>query len=142
MCPVKPMEHTIDQNDSNVTAANGTAAIMSDIYDYQVPRHTAVLIRPEDILSAYLKDAGAEAVATDAVELVIRDPNGLSTEELFHSQYAVIKEFQDSTKTKKMGSSKLIKSDFHIVLRVKATTVLVVSTCYFALTCLRYAEVL
>jgi len=142
MSPVKPMEHNINQNDDNVTAANGTAAVMSDIYDYKVPRHTAVLLRPEDIISAYLKDAGAEAVGTDQWELIIRDPNSLSSEEVSSGIYTVIKTFDDRNKTKKLGQSKLVKSDFHIVLRVNATTVLVVSTCYFQLTCLRYAETL
>jgi len=136
------MEHNINQNDDNVTAANGTAAVMSDIYDYKVPRHTAVLLRPEDIISAYLKDAGAEAVGTDQWELIIRDPNSLSSEEVSSGIYTVIKTFDDRNKTKKLGQSKLVKSDFHIVLRVNATTVLVVSTCYFQLTCLRYAETL
>ena len=42
--PVKAMEHTITQLDPNVTAANGTAAVMSDIYKYVVPRHTAIQI--------------------------------------------------------------------------------------------------
>jgi len=139
---IKQMEHNITQNDANITAANGTAAIMSDIYDYLCPRHTAILLRPEDIVSAYMKDAGAEAVATDPYELVVRDPNSLSSEVISQGQYTIIKEFQDSNKTKKLGLSKLIKSDFHLVLRFNATTVLVVTTCYFQITCLRYAETL
>ena len=138
----KPMEHTITQNDPNVTQSNGTAGIMSDIFNYKVPRHTAVLIRPEDIVSAYLKDATAEALATDPFELIVRDPNELSSEQLAQGQYTIIKEFQDRNKVKKLGASKLIKSDYIVVLRVKATTVLVVASCYFQLTCLRYAEVL
>jgi len=139
---IKSMEHNITQNDANVTAANGTAAVMSDIYSYKVPRHTAILIRPEDVISAYLYDAAAEAVATDAFEVIVRDPNGLSSEIIASGQYAIIKEFQDANKLKKMGASKLIKSDFTLVVRVKATTVLVVASCYFQLTCLRYAETL
>lgn len=142
MSPVKAMEVTLDQNDANVTATNGTVSVMSDIYVYKTPRHTAVLIRPEDVLSAYLKDSGAEAVGTDPFELVIRDPNGLSEETLVSGQYTVIKEFTDRNKTRKFGQSKLLKSDYSLALRVKATTVLVVSTCYFAITALRYAEVL
>jgi len=140
--PVKAMEHTIDQNDDNITAANGTASVMSDIYIYKVPRHTAILIRPEDVISAYLKDAGSEAEGSDPWELVVRDPNGLSIETLAKGQYTVIKEFQDSTKLKKLKLSKLVKSDYYIALRVKATTVLVVASCLFQLTCLRYAETL
>lgn len=140
--PVKTMELNIDQNNGNVTKANGTAAVMSDIYTFKVPRHMAIRLRPDDILSAYLKDAGAEALATDAFELVVRDPNGYTSETICAGQYSIIKEFQDSTKTKKLGASKLVKSDYQIVLRVKATTVLVVSTCYFQLTCQAYVETL
>lgn len=142
MCPVKAMEHTITQLDPNITAANGTAAVMSDIYTYKVPRHTAIQVRPEDVLSAYLKDAGAEAVANDPFELIIRDPNGLTSEILALGNYLRMKEFTDRNKILRIGLAKLLKSDYHLVLRVKATTVLVVSTCYFQLTCLRYAEVL
>ena len=140
--PVKKMEFTLDQNDSNVSKSNGTVAVMSDIFTYKVPRHTVIELRPEDILSAYLKDAGAEALATDAFELVVRDPNSLTSEVIASGQYAIIKEFQDSTKTKKLGMARLIKSDFQIVLRVKATTVLVYTSCYFQITCARWAEVL
>ncbi len=140
--PVKPMEFTVDQNDANVTKSNGTAAVMSDIFVYKVPRHTVVELRPSDILSAYLKDAAAEALATDPFELVVRDPNVLTQEVIASGQYAIIKEFQDNNKTKKLGQARLIKSDFQIALRVKATTVLVVATCYFQLTAKRWAEVL
>lgn len=136
------MEFTVDQNDSNVTKSNGTAAVMSSIYSYKVPRHTAVLIRPGDILSAYLKDAGAEAVATDAFQLVVKDPNGISQEIIASGQYQIIKEFQDHNKTKKLGRTRLVKSDYVIDFQVKATTVLVNTSCYFQLTCLRYAETL
>ena len=139
---VKAMEHNITQNDANVSKANGTAGIMSDIFTYKVPRHTAILIRPEDILSAYFKDATAESVATDPFEMVTRDPNSLSEEKLAEGQYTIIKEFQDKNKTKKLGASKLVKSDYLLVLRFKATTVLVATSCYFQLTCLRYAETL
>jgi len=140
--PVKGMEHTVDQNDDNITAANGTVSVMSDIFTYKVPRHTAILFRPEDVISAYFKDAGAEAEGADPWELIIRDPNSLSTEVLAKGQYTVIKEFQDSTKLKKLKLSKLVKSDYYVVLRMKATTVLVVASCLFQLTCLRYAETL
>ena len=139
---VKAMEFTIDQNDSNVTKSNGTAAVMSSIYSYKVPRHTAVQIRPADILSAYLKDAGAECLATDAFQLVVKDPNGISQEIIASGQYQIIKEFQDHNKTKKLGRTRLVKSDYVIDFQVKATTVLVNTSCYFQLTCLRYAETL
>jgi len=137
---LESMEYTIDQNDSNVTPSNGTAKVMSDIFVFKVPRATVIEIRPEDILSAYLKDAGAECLATDAFQLVLRDPNRLSTKLLASGQYAIIKEFQDQTKTKKQGASRLVKSDFELAIQVKATTVLVSTSCYFQLTCKRWAE--
>lgn len=140
--PVKQMEHTITQNDANVTSATGTAALMTDHQTYRVPRHTAVLFRPEDVISAYLADVGAESLGTDAFELIARDPNQLNTEVLLQGIYTRIKEFQDRNKTAKLGTTKLVESDFYVVLRVKATTVLVVANCYFMLTCLRYAKVL
>lgn len=140
--PVKPMEHTITQNDANCAGATGTAGLMTDIYTYTVPRHTAILFRPEDTLSAYLKDAGAECLGTDPFELIVRDPNSLTSEVLATGIYTQIKEFQDRNKTRKLGLQKLVKSDFKVVLRVKATTVLVVASNYWALTCLRYAETL
>jgi len=65
MCAVKAMEFCIDQNDANVTKSNGTAGVMTSIFKYKVPRHTAIVIRPSDIISAYLKDAGAEAETED-----------------------------------------------------------------------------
>jgi len=139
---VKAMEFSITQNDSNVTKSNGTAAVMTSIFKYKVPRHTAIFIRPTDIISAYLKDAGAECLTTDPFELVVRDPNGISTEIIANGIYKQIQEFQDSTKTKKLGKKRLVKSDYEIDLQVKATTVLVNTDCYFQLTCLRYAETL
>jgi hypothetical protein len=140
--PVKAMEFTIDQNDSNVTKSTGTAAVMTSIFSYKVPRHTAIMIRPSDILSAYFKDAGAETLGTDAFQLIVKDPNGISQEIISSGMYTTIKEFQDSTKTKKLGKSRLVKSDYVIDLQLKATTVTVVASNYYQLTCLRYAETL
>lgn len=137
---VKKMEFTIDS--SQTTNANGTAGVMSDIFKYTVPRHTALLFRPEDILSAYMKDAGAEAVGTDTFELVVCDSVPLVTEKMATGIYTTIKEFQDRNKTRKLGLNRAVKSEFNVILRFKATTVLVVTTCYFQLSCLRYAETL
>ena len=139
---IKAMEHSITQADPNVTLTTGTAALMTDIVVYKVPRHTAIQIRPEDIFAAYLKDAAAEALVTDTFELVVRDPNSLSTEILAQGGYNRIKTFDDRNKTLKLGLSKLIKSDYQLVFRAKCATVLVVANCYWLITCLRYAEVL
>ena len=140
--PVKPMEFTITQADPNCTLTTGTAALMTDIAVYKVPRHTAIVIRPDDIFCAYLKDAGAEALVTDTFELIIRDPNSLTSELIASGAYVRIKEFTDRNKTLKLGVSKLIKSDYQLVIRAKCATVLVVANCYWQITCLRYADTL
>ncbi len=139
---VKAMEYSITQADSNVTKSTGTAALMTSIFKYKVPRHTAILIRPTDILSAYFKDAVAETVGTDPFQLVVKDPNGISTEIIANGIYTQVKEFQDQNKTKKLGKSRLVKSDYVIELQLKATTVTVVASNYFQMSCLRYAETL
>ncbi len=139
---VKAMEHTITQADPNCTLTTGTAALMTDIVVYKVPRHTAILFRPSDIFSAYLKDAGAESLVTDTFQLLIRDPNNLTNEILAQGAYIRIKTFDDANKTLKLGLTKLVKSDYQIVIQAKCVTVLVVANCYWQLTCLRYAEVL
>jgi len=140
--PVKAMEHSITAADANITAATGTAALMTSVYTYKTPRHTAIMLRPEDTLSAYLKDAGAECLGTDAYQLIVQDPNQLTTEIISAGIYTTIKEFQDRNKTKKLGLARIIRSDYYLILQVKATTVLVVASNYFQITCLRYAETL
>jgi hypothetical protein len=136
------MEFTITQADANCTLTTGTAALMSDIVVYKVPRHTAIVLRPDDIFSAYLKDAAAEALVTDTFEVIIRDPNSLTSELVASGAYVRIKTFDDRNKTLKLGVSKLIKSDYQLVIRAKCATVLVVANCYWQITCLRYADTL
>jgi hypothetical protein len=136
------MEFTITQADANATLSTGTAALMTDIVVYKVPRHTAIVLRPDDIFSAYLKDAAAEALVTDTFEVIIRDPNSLTSELVASGAYVRIKTFDDRNKTLKLGVSKLIKSDYQLVIRAKCATVLVVANCYWQITCLRYADTL
>lgn len=138
--PVRGNEFNIDQNDPNVTGTTGTAALMTDIWVYKVPRHTVVVLRPEDTISLYCKDAAAEMLATNAVQLLLRDPNGIGTEILAGGQYTVFKEFQDRNKVKRIGRQRIVKSDWVLAIQAKATTVLVVANNYFSLTCLRYAD--
>jgi len=140
--PVKAMEHTLTQADPNVTLTTGTATLMTDIVVYKVPRHTAIVLRPDDIFSAYLKDAGAESLVTDTYQLLIRDPNNLTNEIISTGAYVRIKTFDDRNKTLKLGVSKLIKSDYQLVIQAKCATVLVVANCYWQITCLRYADTL
>lgn len=144
---IKAMEHTITQNDPNILQFTGTAALMTDIFDYLVPRHTALQFRPEDFLAAFLCTAPniEKAAATehyDPYELIVRDPNLLTSEILCQGSYIEIRSFDDKQLKKKLGVSRLVKSDFHIVLRANNITVLTAVDNMLAISCLRYAEVL
>jgi hypothetical protein len=133
-------EFNISQADSNVTKSNGTAGIMSDIFDYKVPDSTIIQLRPSDVIAAYFKDASAEMAATDAYEIVVTDPNRIRNEVIASGLYMDIKTFDDRNKVRKFGQSKTVKAGWHIFVRAKATTVLVNASCYFKVTALRLAE--
>ena len=132
----------IDQNTSGITSSNGTAAILSDIYSYTVPDGSQIVFNPSDAIAAYLKDATAEAVGTDRVQLVVTDPMDRRTQVIAEGQYTTFKEFQDVTKKKFLGRRVVVPANFIIKLKVNATTVLVVASCYFALDCTLVYETL
>jgi len=131
--PVKEDEIQIDQNLSGIVAANGTAGILSNIYTYTVPDRSRITINPTDAISLYLKDAGAEAVGTDQVQIVVTDAWGRNSRVIAEGQYTTFKEFQDVTKKRFAGKTVRIPANFIIIVKVKATTVLVVSSCYLAI---------
>ena len=133
-------EVNISINDPNVTKSNGTAGVMSDIFDYEVPYGTIIQLRPNDVIAAYFKDASAEMLATDAYEVVVTDPNKIRNEVVASGLYKDIKTFDDRNKVRKFGQTKTVKAGWHIIIRAKATTVLVNTSCYFKLTALRLAE--
>ena len=132
----------IDQNTSGLTKTNGTAAVLSDIYSYTVPDRSQLIINPNDSIGMYLKDASAECVGTDQVQVVVTDPLGRRTRVIAEGQYTVFKEFQDVTKKKFFGQRVIVPANFIIKVKVKATTVLVNSSCYLALDCTNVYETL
>ena len=107
-----------------------------------MPDRSQIIINSNDAISAYLKDATAEAIGTDRVQLVVTDPMGRRTQVIAEGQYTTFKEFQDVTKKKFLGRRVVVPANFIIKLKVNATTVLVVSTCYFALDCTLVYETL
>jgi hypothetical protein len=132
-------EFNITQADCG-TKANGTAGVMSEIYDFEVPYSTMIRIRPSDYFSAYFKDASAESIATDTYEIIITDPNGITTDKISSGMYNRVKEFADQNKVCKFKQERLVKAGWHIKIMFKATTVLVNASCYFNLTRQRLAE--
>lgn len=133
-------EFKIHQGDGNVSKANGTAGVMSDIYDYKVPESTLIEIRPNDVFAAYFKDASAEALATDTYEVVVTDANKIRQTTILNGMYMDVKTFDDRNKVQKVGASIIAKAGQHIIVRFKATTVLVNASCYFKFTCLRHTS--
>jgi len=135
----------LTQNDSFVATANGTASIMSDIYVWTIPRNTAILVNPTDVLSAYLQDGAstpAEAAATDQWELVIRNAqSGEQVSKISSGIYVAIKEFQDQTKVKRIGGRYLLESDFILAFRATDVNAFTVASCYISLGCTKYVKV-
>jgi hypothetical protein len=133
---------TLTQNDAFVTKTNGTVALMTDIYVWTIPRNVAILINPTDVISAYLKDVGAETLATDSWQLQIRNAaSGEQVNTVTSGIYAHIKEFQDQTKVKRIGGKYLLESDYQLAFMVNATTVLVNASCYISIGCTKYVKV-
>ena len=139
---VVPEKIQIDQNTSGLTKSAGTAAVLSDIYSYPVPDRSQILIKPSDAIALYLKDAAAECLGTDQVQIVITDPLGRRTRVIAEGQYTIFKSFTDVTLKKFFGQRIVVPADFLIKVKVKATTVLVNASCYFALDCTYVYETL
>ncbi len=122
---------------AGITVGAPAAGKMEALWTYTVPRNTALKIRPEDILAAYLKDAGAETIASDRVQLTIEDNAGYIKETIFEGTYEQLKTFDDRNKTKKLGLVRYVASDFNVVFYVKATTIVVPASCRFLISCKR-----
>lgn len=91
-------EYRITQNDPNVEVFAVAAGVRGLAARFIVPRATRFLIRPGDILSALLQDAGSppdEIDASSLVEIIKTDPNGIVDEQLVTTSYRTIQEFSD-----------------------------------------------
>ena len=133
---------TLTQNDSFVAKATGTAALMTAIYTWTIPRNMAVLLNSADVLSAYLADVGAEMLDTDSWQLQIKNSITAETAITISSGiYVAIKEFQDQNLVKRIGGKYLIESDFILEFQANATTVLVNANCYISIGCTKYIKV-
>ena len=95
----------LHQGNSNLTRSDGTASTWVDIWKYQVPRGTTLMIAPGDTFSAYLEDASAEVGNhTAKIEVVVRDPaERENTLVLGPVHYLSVKEFQDDDLIYRIG---------------------------------------
>lgn len=86
---------------SGVTAADGLGATWAaDIWNFQLPLNTWLLLRPGDIFSCYLiGDDAAEMPATTQVRVVIRDVNNQEALPILKDTlYQSLKSFTDRDK--------------------------------------------
>jgi len=91
------------QDDPNVSVADGVASTWSDIWKYQVPLGTSLIIKPEHTLSLYLAVAGPTEVAAAAgtyntcmVRVEKRDASGSDVQVLTGPKiYIAFRQFTD-----------------------------------------------
>jgi hypothetical protein len=97
--PVKK-PFVITQDDGNITEADGTVDTWSDIWKYQAPQGTGIILETGNTFSVYLEDASAE-VGNDTcyVKIEHRDPSGQDRKNVWgESLYYRAKEFQEISK--------------------------------------------
>ncbi len=85
-------------SDSNISETDGSANSWEDIWKYQVPRGTELVLSPGDPLSVYLEDTSPAEVGNHSakVEVVMRDPaERENTLIAGPAAYIAVKEFQD-----------------------------------------------
>jgi len=99
---VKEAPFRLTQKDPIISAseADGTAAIWSDIWSYQVPNGSALIVKPHHTTAFYLEDASAEVgSSTCQIKIEKRDASK-SDVRLIYGQalYVESKEFQEAVK--------------------------------------------
>ncbi len=138
-------KYSITEFDSNYTVAtsNPTAAVMSSIGKYKVPRHTKIILNPDDYLVFTGTDSIAAALAdASQFQLVLTDPNGIKTEILRNGVYGEVKTIGDLTKRFSLGIYKQIEDDFILDMQVKTVTVTASAAAqHLILTCTREADI-
>ena len=133
-----PIPFHLTQADGNITKANGVANTWSDIFKYQVPQNTEVLLQPGDLFSAYLKDTSPAECGEDTcyVKIEVRDPSENDHELVFGAAiYKRIKEFQDGNEMAKIAITiaRRVLPRQWIVIVIKDDAVVNYATSYFDL---------
>ena len=104
---------------------DGTAGKWSDIWAYQVPTGTALVLKPAHRFSMYLDDSGGEASAGVArVRIEIRDQSQGDSKVVFGpAMYESVSEFQDRDKMASLD----ITSDFAVEERMWIVVVIYIT---------------
>ena len=107
---------------SGITESDGVGATWGDIWDYQVPYHVEVQLKPGDVFACYLIGADtAQMPASTLVQVVKRDVTNLdSTPIVKPLLYQVAKNFTDKKKLLYVDITAplIVTTDEHIVVQV------------------------
>ena len=129
----------ITDSDGNITdgASPLTTGVWGDIWKYQVPQGTGIILQAGDQFSLYAADAGAECGTTDCfIKVEVRDPSEQDkTLILGPAIYVKLREFQNRNTISKLQLGKPIKvyPRQWIAISAKDTGAIVVANCYFSL---------
>lgn len=129
----------INQEDGNITEADGVAATWSDIWKYQVPQGSEIVLQAGDFLSCYLEDTSPAEVGDDDcyVKLEVRDPSEQDVRSVFGAAlYMRVGEFADkNTKARLVLAAPLtVIARQWIVLAAKDGVAIDASDSHFDLT--------
>ncbi len=131
---IEPKE--INQQDVDVTQSDTTAAVMSDLFVYRVPRGRTLILREGDPFSVYLAThAGAENLATSKVRLEARDSanSGEARPITGDVLYASLKEFQDVKLMYTLPKSIVINEREYLALMVNSASLSDMDESWFSL---------
>lgn len=119
--------YPITNTNADVTGANGTAAVWSDVYSYKVPAGFKHVLLPTHAFKFSGYDtAGTPAVLadTDQIMIEVRDAAGVdgSKDVIYRGLYVHSKEFQDRDKIARLQVPGYVEVDegWFIVIRVKS----------------------
>jgi len=132
-------EFRIDQNASGITATDGTANALSNIWSFKVPDATGFLIRPGDIFSAYLSDSAGptEIAVTSLVELIVTDANSVVTRKVVSVAYTALTEFSNRNSLYTLGETIALSPDQLLILRGTANLAISTADSYFQVSTVR-----
>lgn len=130
----------ITDADGNITdGSDGTTGVWGDVWKYQIPQGTGIILQAGDQLSIYLAD---DATPTEVgrydcyVKLEVRDPAEQDiTLVLGPALYNGLREFQNRNTITRLGNPEPVKvyPRQWIVIAAKDVGTIDVSECYFDL---------
>ena len=123
--------------DPNITEADGVAATWSDVWKYQVPIGSTLILKPTNTLAAYLEDSSPAECGASTCEVRVekRDSSESDVVIVFGSDlYITVKEFQEVPLMARLSVPEeglLVNEREWLVIMVKDDATLDASDSYF-----------